>query len=287
MPALSSAKPYYSRFYFQRASGTAFGITSRYSMQLRLLNLLDRAGPLKFRGSVHGCQKFDAGAGVAVGKTMPPIRSRLHRAALQVHRIRRATCARLSPSSWPPSGSYCMRQDSFAREPFGCQNRNVARSVPPSDSEIRLLLDLLDEAFDKKSWHGPNLRGSIRGVSPEQAAWRPAARRHNIWELTLHAAYWKYVIRRRITGEKRGSFALPGSNFFERPVELTAAAWRRDSGLLAAEHEALRDAVVRLPRQQHDEQKNWPSLLHLIRGAAAHDLYHAGQIRLLRRLQLR
>src|ERR1022692_3880464 len=43
----------------------------------------------------------------------------------------------------------------------------------PPDSRIALLLDLLDEAFDKKSWHGPNLRGSIRGVSAREAAWHP------------------------------------------------------------------------------------------------------------------
>jgi hypothetical protein len=160
----------------------------------------------------------------------------------------------------------------------------MARNILPSDSEIRVLLDLLDEAFDKKSWHGPNLRGSIRGVSVEQAAWRPAPKRHNIWELTLHAAYWKYVVRRRITGEKRGSFVLPGSNFFDRPTERTEAAWKRDTGILATEHAALRAAVVQLPSQRN-KVKSWASVLHLIRGAAAHDLYHAGQIRLLRRLQ--
>jgi hypothetical protein len=45
------------------------------------------------------------------------------------------------------------------------------------DSEIRLLLDLLDEAFDKKAWHGPNLRGSIRGVT---AAQRPGGPRRGV-----------------------------------------------------------------------------------------------------------
>jgi hypothetical protein len=116
--------------------------------------------------------------------------------------------------------------------------------VPSLDAEIRVLLDLIDEAFDKKSWHGPNLRGAIHGVSPAEAAWRPAPGRHNIWELTLHAAYWKYVVRRRITGEKRGSFVLKGSNFFERPVEQTEAAWKQDAALLVAEHKALRGAVT-------------------------------------------
>jgi hypothetical protein len=146
-----------------------------------------------------------------------------------------------------------------------------------TDAEIRMLLDLLDEAFDKKSWHGPNLRGSIRGVTAAQAAWRPGPRQHNIWEYTLHAAYWKYVVRRQLTGEKRGSFVLPGSNFFARPVELTETAWKRDIGILRTMHQDLRSAVLHLPPNQS------PATLHLIRGAAAHDLYHAGQIRLLRR----
>ena len=145
-----------------------------------------------------------------------------------------------------------------------------------------MLLDGLDEAFDKKSWHGPNLRSAIRGVTAEQAAWRPAGDRHNIWELTLHAAYWKYVVRRKISREKRGSFALAGSNFFERPEGGSAAtetAWKHDIAILAAEHRKLRDAVAGLPIRALT-----PAVRHLIRGAAAHDLYHAGQIRLLRRM---
>ncbi|HEV3198976.1 MAG TPA: DinB family protein [Bryobacteraceae bacterium] len=152
------------------------------------------------------------------------------------------------------------------------------------NSEIALLLDLLDEAFDKKSWHGPNLRGSIRGVSAREAAWRPAPKSHNIWEYVLHAAYWKYVVRRRITGGQRGSFVLPGSNFFERPGELSEAAWKSDVGILVSQHQDLRRAVVELKPEMREDLKGWRSLLHLIRGAAAHDLYHAGQIRLVRRL---
>jgi len=83
-------------------------------------------------------------------------------------------------------------------------------------------------------------------VTAAQAAWRPAPGRHNIWELTLHAAYWKYVVRRRITGEGRGSFVLKGSNFFERPVEQTEAAWSHDIEILVAEHTALRRVVAQL-----------------------------------------
>src|SRR5215831_6655357 len=136
------------------------------------------------------------------------------------------------------------------------------------------LVAMIDEAYDKRSWHGPNLRGAIRGVTPEQAAWRPTAGAHNIWELALHAAYWKYVVLRKIVGGKRGSFALKGSNFFPCPVEATEAAWKKDIQILEETHQDLRRAVAALKPGVSER------LLHMIRGAAAHDLYHAGQIRL-------
>jgi hypothetical protein len=126
---------------------------------------------------------------------------------------------------------------------------------------------------------GPNLRNSIRGVTAGQAAWQPQPGRHNIWELTLHAAYWKYVVRRKLTEARRGAFALRGSNFFARPVgEPQEADWKADIASLEAEHQSLRTAVASLVSAS-------PGTLHLIRGAAAHDIYHAGQIRLLRRMQ--
>lgn len=153
--------------------------------------------------------------------------------------------------------------------------------------ETELLLGLLDEAFDKKAWHGPNLRGAVRRLSAEEAARRPSPGRHNVWEVMVHAAYWKYAVRRRLTGDKRGSFALPGSNWFERPSGAASeAAWREDVTLLVAEHCKLRDVVAALPgrRLRQKSPGSRYTNLALIRGVAAHDLYHAGQIQLLKRL---
>jgi hypothetical protein len=149
-----------------------------------------------------------------------------------------------------------------------------------------VLLALLDEAYDHRSWHGANLRGAIRGVTPDVAAWRPGGDRHNIWELVVHAAYWKYAVRRLLTGEPRGSFPLTGSNWWPRPEQHTLAAWRMDVALLAGEHRRLRDAVGSFPRRRWAGRPAGTAFTHaaLVRGAAAHDLYHAGQIQLLKRL---
>jgi hypothetical protein len=148
----------------------------------------------------------------------------------------------------------------------------------------KLVLALLDEAYEKKTWHGPNLKQSIKGVSAKQAAWRPGPSRHNIWEVTLHAAYWKYAVRRRIDGGRRGSFVLKGSNFFARPErgKLNEAAWRADKKLLEREHRALHGAVGKVLRTARGAK-----LVRQLYGVAFHDIYHAGQIRLLRRLMER
>ena len=154
-------------------------------------------------------------------------------------------------------------------------------------SEVELLVRALDQAFNRRSWHGPNLRGSIRGVTARQAAWRPAAGRHSIAEQVLHAAYWKYVVRRKLTGEKRGSFAYEGSNWFPRPDDADEAAWKRDVRLLVEEHKKLRAVVASLRDRDLDRPASGHRTLVrvLVRGIAAHDLYHAGQIQVVKRLR--
>jgi hypothetical protein len=155
-------------------------------------------------------------------------------------------------------------------------------------SAVKLdLLALLEEAYRKPAWHGPNLRGALRGVSAEQAAWRPAPQRHNVWEQALHAAYWKYAAWRRITGEKRGSFPLPGSNWFPRDGAGGEPAWRADLKILDSMHAQLITTVASLTPRTLAETRGSSriTVFRLIQGAALHDVYHAGQIQLLRRLQ--
>ena len=145
----------------------------------------------------------------------------------------------------------------------------------------KVLLALFDEAYEKKTWHGPNLKQSIKGVSARQAAWRPGPSRHNIWEVMLHAAYWKYALRRKIEGGKRGSFVLKGSNFFARPEKgkLNEAAWSEDKRLLEREHRSLRVTIAKVLRTPRGAK-----FVKQLYGIAYHDIYHAGQIRPLRRL---
>jgi DinB superfamily len=146
---------------------------------------------------------------------------------------------------------------------------------------ISLLLEILDHGYEKKAWHGPNLKGALRGVSAKAAAWKPAPGRHNIGELLLHAAYWKYAARRRLRGEKPGSFPIAGSNWFASDGRSGEKAWRKDRGLLEREHRLLRATIAGLRKSR----KPLPEAM--LFGVAFHDVYHAGQIQLLKRLQAR
>jgi uncharacterized damage-inducible protein DinB len=145
---------------------------------------------------------------------------------------------------------------------------------------------MLDEAYDHHTWHGTNLKGSVRRVSAAQATKRPAPGRHNVWELAVHAAYWKYAVLRRLTGAKRGSFPLKGSNWFASPARASETQWRQTLALLDETHRCLREAVAALPAaalSRRTKGSRYTPAEH-IAGIAFHDTYHAGQIQLVKRL---
>jgi len=145
---------------------------------------------------------------------------------------------------------------------------------------LSLLLANLDAAYDQRGWHGTNLRGALRGLRVEEVLWRPAPGRHSIWELTAHAAYWKYAARRRLRGEKRGGFPLKGSNWFASGAHVDEKDWRELLRLLDDTHRQLRETIAALT----DAELRDPKQLRLVYGVAAHDVYHTGQIQILKRL---
>src|SRR5687767_2690257 len=156
------------------------------------------------------------------------------------------------------------------------------KTSPAAMPDVRgVLLGSLRTAFDQRSWHGPTLLGSIRSVDAKLAARRlRGTQRKTIWEQVLHAAYWKHVVVNRLAGTTR--FPRRGSNWPHMPDDRDAseAAWRADVELLKSTQRRLIEVVQSLPdRRLADDKTIW-----LIHGAAAHDLYHAGQIKLLRKL---
>ena len=152
----------------------------------------------------------------------------------------------------------------------------------------RLLLDLVDQAFRAPAWHGTPLSGTLRGVGWGDALRRPGGhrQRHNIWELVLHTAYWKYIVRRRLLRDPGLEFPREGSNWLPVPARPGPAAWRRDLALLKEQHRLLRAAIAGFPESRLARRawrSRWSNVANIY-GIASHDLYHAGQIQLVKRL---
>lgn len=155
------------------------------------------------------------------------------------------------------------------------------------DPFIRLLAHTLQPRRGQ-AWHGgPTPVGALRGVTPVAARWRPAPGRHTIWELALHAAYWKYAVRRRLLGAAIPRFPRRPANWPGMPVPADARAWTRDRELLAVEHQLLLETVEDFPAtllaKSAGGAKRW-TWGDLVIGILMHDAYHAGQIQLLKRL---
>jgi hypothetical protein len=137
-------------------------------------------------------------------------------------------------------------------------------------------------------WYGgATVAGCLRGITPEQAAWIPARKRHSIWELTLHLAYWKYAVRRNLESLPQGAFPRSPANWPAVPKPADAPHWKADRALLRSEHEQLVEAVRAFDPRRLDETA--PSsksyrFVDLLFGIVGHDLYHVGQIQVLKRL---
>lgn len=137
------------------------------------------------------------------------------------------------------------------------------------------------------AWHGgPTPLTALRGVSAAQARWIPARRRHSIWELTLHIAYWDYAVRRRLEPDSPRDFPHSPANWPALPERANEQAWAMDRALLARQHEQLVLAVrrVRPARWNRRSPRGRWTYGETIVGIMAHDVYHTGQIQLLKRL---
>src|ERR1700694_981220 len=118
------------------------------------------------------------------------------------------------------------------------------------DARLRLLLEVFDQAFAAPSWHGTPLKGALRGLTARDALWRPAPGRHCIWDLVLHTAYWKCMVRRRLLRDPDTAFPRAPANFPALLPCPNASASRADLALLDEQHALLRRAITRLGSPQ-------------------------------------
>ncbi len=149
------------------------------------------------------------------------------------------------------------------------------------DELRQLLLEMIDDAFDGQGWHGPTLLGTIRSLSFEQISRPSSYEGTSVWQVALHCAYWKWEVRRRISEEDTDAFRREPEDWPDPPDSRSEPDWEADLALLIEEHYLLREAIARFPMERlgRIEGANRHPYRKYLYGVAAHDVYHAAQIR--------
>jgi len=157
-----------------------------------------------------------------------------------------------------------------------------------SDARLDEIVRMLRPEKGTKLWYGGATPvGCLRGVNSKSAAWLPDPKRHSIWELALHIAYWEYAVRRILEDLPSGSFPRSPSDWPAVPEARGEGQWKADRALLRSEHEALTDAVQRFDPHRIDDTASRSGsfrYIDLLHGAIMHNTYHTGQIQLVKRL---
>lgn len=157
-----------------------------------------------------------------------------------------------------------------------------------TDRRLEMVLGLYQPPPGAPLWHGgATVLGSLRGVKAAEAAWRPAPERHSIWALALHVAYWKYAVLRRLTAGDVDPFPRSPSDWPDPPAEHNESAWKADRELVRRYHRTLLDVMAEVPPSKLDLAAGGTgkyTRADLMAGIVLHDVYHAGQIQMLKRL---
>ena len=152
-------------------------------------------------------------------------------------------------------------------------------------SEVDRIADLLIETYEGdasgSAWYGPPLRNLLRSVSSEAAARRPLPERHTIWELVLHVAANIDFVLARLEGR-----VLELSNAADWPevLDISPPAWAEALATLDSKYDELLTRVRGLNDEELGTQAvgRSYSVYVMLHGIIDHNVYHAGQVALLR-----
>jgi len=151
--------------------------------------------------------------------------------------------------------------------------------------EIDRILDQMDRAFSGDAWHGPSLMSLLDGLSAEDASKHAVHGAHSIWELVHHMAAWNAIVRQRLQGE---SVDVTAERDWPPVWEVNETTWKRALENLSDSRARLRSVVAGIQDDQldlMDQKTSGPNTSRyvVLHGVIQHDLYHAGQIAVLKK----
>ncbi len=148
--------------------------------------------------------------------------------------------------------------------------------------ETDRIREQLERAFSGGAWHGPGVLEILENVTASQAAAKPIVGAHSIWELVLHIKAWEDACRRRLSGDRA---ELPDEEDWPQVNETSDEAWEKTLAGLRENHQKFSDAIASVDESRLDEPilDGMKTVYATLHGAVQHDLYHAGQIAILKK----
>ena len=150
-------------------------------------------------------------------------------------------------------------------------------------NEVRHLADQHRRALEGGAWHGPALLEALAGVTAKRAASRPISKAHSIWEIVLHIEAWDRVVLGRLTGKP---IDLSDEENWPEVEDGSPAAWKRAVESMKSTHGKLGREIAKLKPARLDAgygRRKQYKIFRLVHGVVHHELYHAGQIAILKK----
>jgi uncharacterized damage-inducible protein DinB len=152
----------------------------------------------------------------------------------------------------------------------------VATELGRIDAQLRL-------AFEGGAWHGPAVLEVLDGIGAEAASAHPIATAHSVWEVVLHLGGAYGLVLRRLQGD---GTQLTREEDWPAAGAATADRWRETVQTLHELNDELRRAVRGFSPARLDAplvaEAPYTAYTQFI-GITQHNLYHAGQVALLKR----
>ena len=150
-------------------------------------------------------------------------------------------------------------------------------------SDVDRILDQLRRSLEGDAWHGPSLLEVLDGVDIAVATSRPIPSAHTIAELVLHVTTWMRVTEGRLEG--RWPEVNDAEDFPPQPGDETG--WKGaldglDAAVASLDQALSRSSDDNLSRHAPHGQYTLGLMLD---GVVQHNLYHAGQMAILKRVR--
>lgn len=152
-------------------------------------------------------------------------------------------------------------------------------------SEISRLQQMLQNSWDGNMWHGTNLKQVLEGIDFGKAFRKPTAGSHNIYELLMHMHCWRKFTVEQLKGNSSYQVELNSETDWPVKYEQTEASWKTGLALFKKSQEEIMASFSNLKEEMLDEMVpgrkfTWYALIH---GLIHHDIYHSGQISILKK----